>query len=122
MLPIDKVTEAEDEHSTATAIHPFDRFINDVYSRNDADLFSLDPLAPERAAGEGTGADPHSLSDYGEVSPASSEKLRAQIMAHAREAEERAREATERYKQIEAKFRQEQALRRLADQRAEEVE
>jgi hypothetical protein len=122
MLPIDKVTEAEDEHSTATAIHPFDRFINDVYARKDEDMFSLDPLAQERAAQEGAGADPQSLSDFGETSPAWSEKLRAQIIAHAREAEDRAREATERYKQIEAKFRQEQALRRLAEQRAEEVE
>jgi hypothetical protein len=120
MMPIDKVTEAEAEHSTTSAIHPFDRFISEVYSRKDDGMFSLNPLAQERAAEEGEGA--QSLSDNGEISPAESDKLRAQIIAHAHEAEQRAREATEKHKQIEAKYRQEQALRRLAEQRAEEIE
>jgi len=122
MMPTDKVTEAEAEQPNASAIHPFDRFISAVYARKNDDPFSLDPLAQERATQEGVGAEPQSLSDNGEVSPAGSERLRAEIIARAREAEEREREATERYKQIEAKLRQEQALRQLAEQRAEEIE
>lgn len=117
MLPKDKRTEAEAEPSDASVMHPFDRFISAVYARKNDDLFSL-----EHPAQAGSGTEPRQPSDNGEVSQIGSERLRAQIIARAREAEERAREATERYKQIEAKLRQEQALRRLAEQRAEEVE
>lgn len=116
MMPTDKVTEAEVEPSNASAIH-LDRFISDVYGQKNDGPFSLDPLTQER-----TGTEPNSLSDNGDISPAKSERLRAEIIARARDAEEREREATERYKQIESKFRQEQALRRLAEQRAEELE
>jgi hypothetical protein len=117
MMPTDKVTEAEVEHQTASAIHPFDRFIDSVYARKNDDHFSL-----EGSAQEGAGGAPQSLSDNGETSPAGSDRLRAEIITRAREAEERERDATERYKQLEAKYRQEQALRRLAEQRAEEIE
>jgi hypothetical protein len=118
MIPTDKVTEAEVEPSNASAIHPFDRFINSaVYTQKNDDHFSLDDSAQE-----GAGVEPHSLSDNGEASPAGSERLRTEIINRAREAEEREREATERYKQLEAKFKQEVALRRLAEQRAEEIE
>ncbi len=116
-MPIDKVTEAEAEHSDASAVHPFDRFISAVYARKNDEPFSL-----EHPAQEGAGKEPRSHSDNGEASQVGSERLRAEIIARAREAEERAREATERYKQIEAKLRQELALRRLAEQRAEEIE
>src|SRR5262249_34401556 len=125
MMPTDKVTEAEAEHSSDSAIHPFDRYMkymSAVYTRKNDDPVSLDPLAQERAAQEGVGAEPQSLSDNGEASPAGSDMLRAAIIARAREAEEREREATERYKQLEAKFKQEQALRLLAEQRAEEID
>jgi chromosome segregation ATPase len=117
MMPTDKSAEAEIEHSNASAIHPFDRYMSEVYARKNDSSFSIDPLAQERA-----GAEPSGLSDNGEILPARSEKLRAEIIARAREAEEREREATERYKQIESKLRQEQALRRVAEQRMEEVE
>jgi hypothetical protein len=118
MIPTDKVTEAEVEPSNASAIHPFDRFINSaVYTQKNDDHFSLDDSAQE-----GVGVEPQGLSDNGEASPAGSERLRAEIINRAREAEEREREATERYKQLEAKFKQEVALRRLAEQRAEEIE
>src|SRR5215471_3250508 len=117
MMPTDKGAEAEVEQSNASAIHPFDRFISDVYARKNDDPFSLDPHAQE-----GAGADAQSLSANGESSPGGSERLRAEIIARAREAEDRVREATERFKQVEAKLRQEQALRRLAEQRAEEIE
>jgi hypothetical protein len=118
MIPTDKVTEAEIEPSNASAVHPFDRFINSaVYTQKNDDHFSLDDSAQE-----GAGIEPHSLSDNGEASLAGSERLRAEIITRARDAEEREREATERYKQLEAKFRQEVALRRLAEQRAEEIE
>src|SRR5262245_12769127 len=109
MMPTDKVTEAETEHSDASAVHPFDRFISALYARKTDDMFS-----PEHPAHEETGTEPKSLSDYGESSQVGSERLRTEIISRAREAEERAREATERYKQIEAKLRQEQALRRVA--------
>lgn len=122
MMPTDKVTEAEAEQSNASAVHPFDRFISAVYARKNDDHFSLDPLAQERAAQEIVGAEPQSVPADVETSPARTDRLRAEIIARAREAEEREREATERYKQIEAKHRQEQALRRLAEQRAEEIE
>jgi len=118
MMPTDKVTEAEIEPSNASAIHPFDRFINSaVYTQKNDDHFSLDDTAQE-----GAGVAPHSLSDNGEALPTGSERLRAEIITRAREAEEREREATEKYKQLEAKFKQEVALRRLAEQRAEEIE
>src|SRR5215471_8682227 len=117
MMPTDKVTEAEVEDSNPSAIQRFDRFMSSVYARKDNDPFSL-----EDSAHEGSGVEPHSLSDNGEGSPAGSERLRAEIISRAREAEEREREATERYKQLEAKFRQELALRMLAEQRAQEIE
>jgi hypothetical protein len=97
MMPTDKVTEAELEQPKASAIHPFDRFMKDVYARKNNDPFSSDPLMQERV-----GTESADLSDNGETSGARSDKLRAEIIARAREAEERAREATERYKQIEA--------------------
>jgi hypothetical protein len=117
MMPIDKVTEAEVESSNASAIHPFDRYISSVYSRTNDDPFSL-----EDSSREGAGVEPQSISDDGETSSAGSERLRAEIITRAREAEEREREVTERYKQLEAKFRQEVALRLVAEQRAEEIE
>jgi hypothetical protein len=117
MMPTDKITETEVEDSNASAIQRFDRFMSSVYSRKDDSPFSL-----EGSADEGAGTEPHSLSDNGEASPAGSERLRAEILTRAREAEEREREATERYKQLETKYRQEQALRRLAEQRSEEIE
>jgi len=122
MMPTDKVAEAEVENSNASAVHPFDRFISDVYARKNDDHFSLDPLAQERGSLEGSGTEPQGLSDIGEISTAGSERLRAEIIARAREAEDKVREATERYKQIEARFKQEQALRRVAEQRVEEIE
>src|SRR5262245_63946541 len=117
MMPTDKITDAEVEDSNASAIQRFDRFMSSVYARKDDSPFSL-----EDSADVGAGIEPHSLSDNGEASPAGSERLRAEIITRAREAEEREREATERYKQLEAKYRQEQALRRLAEQRSEEIE
>src|SRR6266536_933435 len=117
MMPTDKVTEAEVEDSNPSAIHRLDRFISSVYARKDDNPFSL-----EDSVHEGAGIEPQSISDNGEAAPARSERLRAEIITRAREAEEREREATERYKQLEAKYRQEQALRRLAEQRAEEIE
>ena len=117
MMPTDKVTEAEVEDSNASAIQRFDRFMSSVYARKDDDPFSL-----EDSVHEGAGIETHSLSDNGEASPAGSERLRAEIITRAREAEEREREATERYKQLEAKYRQELALRMLAEQRAGEIE
>jgi hypothetical protein len=117
MMPTDKVSETEVEHPNASAIHPFDRYMSDVYARKNDDSFSIDPHAQERA-----GTEQNSLSDGVEISPAKSERLRAEIIARARDAEEREREATEKYKQIESKYRQEQALRRVAEQRAEELE
>jgi hypothetical protein len=117
MMPTDKATEAELEQPKASAIHPFDRFMKDVYARKNNDPFSSDPLMQERV-----GTESSDLSDNGETSGARSDKLRAEIIARAREAEEREREATERYKQIESKLKQEQALRLLAEQRAEEIE
>jgi hypothetical protein len=110
MMPTEKVTEAEVEDSTPSAIQRFDRFMSSVYSRKDDSPFSL-----EDSAQEGAGVGPNSLSDNGEA-------LRAEIITRAREAEERERDATERYKQLEAKFRQELALRMLAEQRAQEIE
>jgi len=117
MMPTDKVTEAEVEDSNPSAIQRFDRFMSSVYARKDDDPFSL-----EDSAHEGAGIEPRNLSDIGEASPAGSERLRAEIIARAREAEEREREATERYKQLEAKYRQELALRMLAEKRAEEID
>jgi hypothetical protein len=117
MMPTDKVTEAEVEDSNASALKRFDRFMSSVYARKDEDPFSL-----EDSAHEGAGVEPHSLSDNGEATPAGSERLRAEIITRAREAEEREREATERYKQLEAKYKQELALRMLAEQRAQEIE
>jgi hypothetical protein len=117
MMPTDKVTEPEVEDPNASAIQRFDRFMSSVYARKNEDPFSL-----KDSAHEGAGVEPHSLSDIGEASPAGSERLRAEIITRAREAEEREREATERYKQLEAKYKQEQALRRLAEQRSEEIE
>src|SRR5262245_51635917 len=117
MMPTDKITEAEVEDSNASAIQRFDRFMSSVYARKDDSPFSL-----EISADEGAGIEPHSLSDIEEASPSGSERLRAEIITRAREAEEREREATERYKQLEAKFRQELALRMLAEKRAEEIE
>ena len=117
MMPTDKATEAEVEHSNASAIHPFDRYMSSVYHRTNDEPFSL-----EDSSGEVTGVEPQGLSDNGETSPARSERLRAEIITRAREAEERERDATERYKQLEATFRQEVALRLLAEQRAQEIE
>src|SRR5215831_20588365 len=117
MMPTDKVTEAEVEDSNPSAIQRFDRFMSSVYARKEDNPFSLDDSAHEGAVVE-----PQSLSDNGDASSAGSERLRAEIITRAREAEEREREATERYKQLEAKFRQELALRMLAEQRAEEIE
>jgi hypothetical protein len=117
MMPTDKITEEEVEDSNSSAIQRFDRFMSSVYARKEDDTFSL-----EDSAHEGAGIEPHSLSDNGEASLAGSERLRAEIITRAREAEERVREATERYKQLEAKYRQEQALRTLAEQRSEEIE
>jgi hypothetical protein len=117
MMPTDKATEAEVEHSNASAIHPFDRYMSSVYQRSNDEPFSLEDSSREVA-----GVEPQSLSDNGETSPARSERLRAEIITRAREAEEREREATERYKQLEATFRQEVALRLLAEQRAQEIE
>ncbi|HEX5083586.1 MAG TPA: hypothetical protein VFY40_16180 [Blastocatellia bacterium] len=117
MMPTDKVTETELEQPKASAIHPFDKFMKDVYARKNNDPFSSDPLMQERV---GTESADHS--DNGETSGARSDKLRAEIIARAREAEEREREAIERYKQIEAKLKQEQALRLLAEQRVGEIE
>src|SRR5262245_30667313 len=113
MLPTDKVTEAEVEDPTASAIHPFDRYINSVYARKDDNPFPI-----QGSAHEGAGGEPQSLSDNVEASPAGLDRLRAEILTRAREAEEREREAIERGKQLEAKYKQEQALRRLAEQRA----
>jgi hypothetical protein len=117
MMPTDKVTEAEVEPSNASAIQRFDRYINSVYPRTNDDPFSL-----EDSSREGAGVEPQSISDNGETSSGGSERLRAEIITRAREAEEREREATERYKQIEAKFKQEVALRLLAEQRAIDIE
>lgn len=117
MMPTDKVTEAEVEPSNASAIQRFDRYINSVYPRTNDDPFSL-----EDSSREGAGVEPQSISDNGETSSGGSERLRAEIITRAREAEEREREATERYKQLEAKFKQEVALRLLAEQRADETE
>src|SRR5262249_11407055 len=125
MMPTDKGTEAEIERPNASAIHPLDRmdrFINDVYARKNDDSFSLNPLGQERGAQEGAGTESQSRSDTGDISSGGPDSLRAEIIARGREADERVREATERYKQVEAKFRQEQALRRLAEQRADEIE
>jgi len=91
--------------------------MSSVYSRKGDDTFSL-----EDSMHEGAGIEPASLSDNGEASPAGSERLRAEIISRAREAEEREREATERYKQLEGKYRQELALRMLAEKRSEEIE
>jgi hypothetical protein len=117
MMPTDKVTEAEIEPSNASAIQRFDRYINSVYSRTNDDPFSL-----EDSSREGAGVEPQSISDNGDTSSVGSERLRAEIITRAREAEEREREATERYKQLEAKFKQEVALRLLAEQRAVDIE
>lgn len=51
-----------------------------------------------------------------------SERLRAEIIAKAREAETRAREAEEKFRQSEIKLKQESALRLLAEQRVKEIE
>jgi hypothetical protein len=117
MMPTDKVTEAEIEPSNASAIQRFDRYISSVYPRTNDDPFSL-----EDSSREGAGVEPQSISDIGETSSGGSERLRAEIITRAREAEEREREATERYKQLEAKFKQEVALRLLAEQRAVDIE
>jgi DNA repair exonuclease SbcCD ATPase subunit len=117
MMPTDKVTEAEIEPSNASAIQRFDRYINSVYPRTNDDTFSL-----EDSSREGAGVEPQSISDNGEMSSSGSERLRAEIITRARDAEEREREATERYKQLETKFKQEVALRLLAEQRAIDIE
>jgi hypothetical protein len=117
MMPTDKVTEAEIEPSNASAIQRFDRYISSVYPRTNDDPFSL-----EDSSREGAGVDPQSTSDNGDTSSVGSERLRAEIITRAREAEEREREATERYKQLETKFKQEVALRLLAEQRAIDIE
>jgi hypothetical protein len=117
MMPTDKVTEAEVETSTPSAIQRFDRYISSVYPRTNDDPFSL-----EDSSREGAGVEPQSISDNGETSSGGSERLRAEIITRAREAEEREREATERYKQLETKFKQEVALRLLAEQRAVDIE
>ncbi len=70
---------------------------------------------------------PQSFSDTregGQVESASgeSERLRAEIIAKAREAETRAREAEEKFRQAEIKLKQESALRQLAEQRVREIE
>src|SRR5262245_6155690 len=96
MMPTDKITEAEVEDANSSAIQRFDRFMSSVYSRKEDDTYSL-----EDSAHEGAGIEPHSLSDNGDASLAGSERLRAEIITRAREAEEREREATERYKQLE---------------------
>jgi hypothetical protein len=51
-----------------------------------------------------------------------SERLRAEIIAKAREAETRAREAEEKFRQSEIKLKQEATLRLLAEQRVKEIE
>jgi hypothetical protein len=99
--------------------------MSDVYARKNNDSFSINPLTQEGAqegARERAATEPSDLSDNGEISGARSENLRAEIIARAREAEDRTREAIEKYKQIESKLKQEQALRQLAEQRAEEIE
>jgi hypothetical protein len=83
MMPTDKVTEAETEQPKSSAIHPFDRFMSDVYARKNNDPFS----SQDRA-----GTEPSDLSDNGEISGARSDKLRAEIIARARDAEERERD------------------------------
>ena len=117
MMPTDKVTEAEVEPSNASAIQRFDRYISSVYPRTNDDPFSL-----EDSSREGAVVEPQSISDNEETSSGGSERLRAEIITRAREAEERAREVTERYKQLETQFKQEVALRLLAEQRAVDIE
>jgi len=117
MMPTDKVTEAEVEPSNPSAIQRFDRYISSVYPRTNDDPFSL-----EDSSREGAGVEPQSSSDNEETSSGGSERLRAEIITRAREAEERAREVTEKYKQLETQFKQEVALRLLAEQRAVDIE
>jgi len=61
-------------------------------------------------------------SGHAESASGESERLRAEIIAKAREAETRAREAEEKCRQAEIKLKQEATLRLLAEQRVKEIE
>ncbi|MCI0389118.1 MAG: hypothetical protein MOB07_10200 [Acidobacteria bacterium] len=120
MTPEEKVEVTETTDSDTSAIHPFDRYMSNVYARKSEN----DPEpAPQYEWQSPARTEPRRPADNsaGETS-SGSEKLRTEIIARAREADTRAREAEERAKQIEAKFKQEQALRLLADQRVAEIE
>src|SRR5262245_27194812 len=125
MIPVDKINESGTEQSNLPTIHMFEKSRNNALARKSGAVVSLDHPAHEGtgSALQFLGSDQTPIQSEppkpsggttGELLLAGSEKLRAEIITKAREADARAREAEERYKQAEARFKQEHALRLLA--------